>query len=820
MKIVMKILISIILIMPKIAYSDKAKVCFYELADFGGDSFCATESESRSNYNGGFDNVIESISVPPGMIVTLYDGITFSGEKMMLKNDINQQELKLSKLYKNINSYEIAPAACFYTQDKFQGDSMCLASNQQIDLHHDHEPLIESGREVFPIHNDSIRSITVPHGMTAKVYRNDNFNLPFFNLTENITDNYLKAINMSESITSIKVSEKKGLNCDQQCAIMTSHRIKLIDVFGEYWNDTRLQNKQVLLVFNTVGLGDDDNYDIILFNGPGISINERRVIFSDYSMINKFYFERYKRSDNLSFILQIKGDTIQTQFIQTFKNKLVDISPIISFDWLNRITTSPEIIITNYNKDNPVIIAKTILTADAGDKDWEKRDLTQTSKIICFFTPFLNIYNYIIQGKCQQLDAIVFSIDRYFNNSTKGKTLHIAGSSTPLKPQPVTKEELLIQEGGDDHMTLAYIDNNKSSQSLSLPAVAKSCMISIYSLISTRSTRQIRPHCIDWTLDIMTDFTLLFGNSLETWNTEFFGQMIDSIIRTGSVGVAVEDQEVEDRLIKSIKEKIIEPTAEQTTSNALGHLKTAFDYAQLSYLTYSFYYLSDETPSQVELLPLGIYELPLETFIYRQTLPIIISQGELVEQSDLEFEVEILPIPTLEEEKKLSDIEVKNAQAMRKKLSETVSQWGLQYQGFSTEEDASADDSQHKNDKGLRKLLRAGDIVTGIINRRLVLRRPGEIYVVVKLQGRIIAIVVADRFNSQDRVELVASATLPDYVLFPDREGTVRGAGTAAVRELSRYLQQQGARILFSEVISQPSARVKQKVGFNFKSEF
>lgn len=45
MKIMMKILISIILIMPKIAYSDKAKVCFYELADFGGDSFCATESE-------------------------------------------------------------------------------------------------------------------------------------------------------------------------------------------------------------------------------------------------------------------------------------------------------------------------------------------------------------------------------------------------------------------------------------------------------------------------------------------------------------------------------------------------------------------------------------------------------------------------------------------------------------------------------------------------------------------------------------------------------------------------------------------------------
>ncbi|MBI0250844.1 GNAT family N-acetyltransferase, partial [Yersinia pestis subsp. pestis] len=49
---------------------------------------------------------------------------------------------------------------------------------------------------------------------------------------------------------------------------------------------------------------------------------------------------------------------------------------------------------------------------------------------------------------------------------------------------------------------------------------------------------------------------------------------------------------------------------------------------------------------------------------------------------------------------------------------------------------------------------------------------------------------------------------------------TVRGAGTAAVYELARYLQQQGAKTLFSETISQPSARVKQKVGFTFKSEF
>ncbi|MDW9425122.1 GNAT family N-acetyltransferase, partial [Yersinia enterocolitica] len=112
MKLIIKLLIIITLTTSQLAYSDEAKVCFYELADFGGESFCSTESESQSIYNGGFDNKIESISVPPGMVVTLYDGVNFSGRKTTLKNDINLQQLKSSDLYNKINSYQIEPAIC------------------------------------------------------------------------------------------------------------------------------------------------------------------------------------------------------------------------------------------------------------------------------------------------------------------------------------------------------------------------------------------------------------------------------------------------------------------------------------------------------------------------------------------------------------------------------------------------------------------------------------------------------------------------------------------------------------------------------------
>lgn len=808
MRIIIKLLISIILPISEIAYADEPKVCFYEFKDFSGESFCSKEGEYHPVISSNIDNHIESISIPPGIVIELYDGINFSGNKKILDDDVNLKEIISLGLHEKIMSYRIQPAVCFYTEDAFQGDSTCLASARKIDLYHDNEKIIISGRQELPIHNDSITSIRIPDGMMSTIYENDNFNAPFLSLTESINASGLKILGMEKQITSIKASENKGLNCNQQCAILEEYKISLPESFGNFWEDKRLVNKQVLLVFNTRGKGEDDNYTISWLNGPQINMLERTISFSDYSMINKFTFDRIDNADKLSFIVQIKNNIVQFQYIQTLKDQLVNISPIISFDWLHTIDIDPKLTITNYNTNKPIILDKSILTADTGVHNWAKRDLTQTSQAICSFIPFLNIYNYIVQGTCQQLDGIVFSVDDYFNHNTKGKTLHIAGDSPPLKKQPPT--EIKTKEYTDNRMTLTYIDNANNNQSLSLPAVAKTCMVSIYSLLNSRQTRQIRPHCIDWTLDIMTDFTLLFGNSLQTWNSEYFGRIIDSIIRTGSTGVAVADPEVEERLSQAVRKKMMD----QSHENPLSYIKTAFDYAQLSYLTYKFYYLSDDMPSQVEPLPLGIYELLLETFIYRPTTPMVIQQGELIAQHDLNFEMEIITTPSPEEAAKLSDAELEYIRILRKKLSELIVQWGQEYQGPHSDPDASPEENL-----ALSHLLHAGHVVTGIIHRRLIINRPGEIYVVVKFRGEIIGMILADRFNNKDEVELVASATRPDYVLSPNREGTVRGAGTAAANTLAQYLQQQGARILFSEVISQPSARVKQKVGFSFKTE-
>ncbi len=129
MKIVTKALIITILIISNSAYSDEGKVCFYELADFNGESFCSAENESLSIYDNEFNSKIESISVPPGMVVTLYDETDFSGKELLLKNDIDLQGLKLSGFYNKINSYKIAPAIClFFNLASFQYLSNTSAS--------------------------------------------------------------------------------------------------------------------------------------------------------------------------------------------------------------------------------------------------------------------------------------------------------------------------------------------------------------------------------------------------------------------------------------------------------------------------------------------------------------------------------------------------------------------------------------------------------------------------------------------------------------------------------------------------------------------
>lgn len=115
-------------------------------------------------------------------------------------------------------------------------------------------------------------------------------------------------------------------------------------------------------------------------------------------------------------------------------------------------------------------------------------------------------------------------------------------------------------------------------------------------------------------------------------------------------------------------------------------------------------------------------------------------------------------------------------------------------------------------------VIEAARIVSDVAQSWLRTSSDDYIYVVVRLSGQIISITMAIDINEFD-VGISGSLTHPDYVLHPEAEGTIRGAGTAAIRALAEHLSKKGKRALVSDVISKPSAIVKKKVGFKFIDE-
>lgn len=87
------------------------------------------------------------------------------------------------------------------------------------------------------------------------------------------------------------------------------------------------------------------------------------------------------------------------------------------------------------------------------------------------------------------------------------------------------------------------------------------------------------------------------------------------------------------------------------------------------------------------------------------------------------------------------------------------------------------------------------------------------------MDGHIIHILEAMKYTINDEEQeghyyLANYLTTPKSIIDAEAEGSIRGAGTAAVNRLASYLKNKGIKYLHSDVISHPSARVKTKLGF------
>lgn len=288
------------------AYADEPKVCFYMDDNYNGESLCATQGNSVADIPDQWNDRISSISVPHGLIVTVYGDINFAGASRTFEADVDLvSDKSLMYLNDNISSFEIKKAVCFYGESNFTGDSVCLSGGEEIDLYRGGYSERKKSHLLNTL-NDDVYSIKIPPGMQATVYEDDNYNGNYFVLTEDYTSDDLLIIRMNNKISSARVNQSDNFICDRFCSVKKSMYFKIQEFFGSYWSDPRIKYRDVLIDFQ---LSDTDNYSIKFFDHGVASVNNYKLFFydGDKNYDEGFIFNLDRKSSNLSFLLRFNG---------------------------------------------------------------------------------------------------------------------------------------------------------------------------------------------------------------------------------------------------------------------------------------------------------------------------------------------------------------------------------------------------------------------------------------------------------------------------------------------------------------------------------
>ncbi|MGM7760039.1 GNAT family N-acetyltransferase [Yersinia enterocolitica] len=412
----------------------------------------------------------------------------------------------------------------------------------------------------------------------------------------------------------------------------------------------------------------------------------------------------------------------------------------------------------------------------------------------CAFIPALAIYNYITHSRCDQADKLWHQISHWFSDDNKNKAILIVGNTPLLKPQPALPE-YKDNQASPLTLTLNKINTQLHHQALTLPATARFCRTSIDNILATRYPRSPDDNCPQWVSRVLADFTALFGHSLRDWTPEQLQDVVTRIDAQQATGYAVNDQDTEDHLVNEIRGAVERLGLVET----IQQITRAFEYARLNYATYLVHNPSaSESPIAAQSLPLGKYSLSLESYHY-PTEPHVVrirENNEWVVRPDLHFEVEI----------------IENSATDRSAITLThtiMSHW------FNTYLFAPLNTDQQDNPlTDLDRTTSAARTTSTSLLLELENTTNDYLFVVVRLEDEIVSVLGAAKGNANDEFYIDVSVSAPRNVLTPEAEGNIRGAGSAAVHELAHYLKEKGMKTLRSSVISQPSARVKMKLGF------
>lgn len=677
--------------------------------------------------------------------------------------------------------------ACFYSEDNYQGEAICLKASKKMDLYNTEDDYF----------NDQISSIKIPKNLSTTIYKNDRYNSPHYTLTETINGEQLKSIGMHKEISAISIDNSGILPCVHNCVILEEFNLSLNDIFKNYWSLSDKPNKQILLnllVNNQTDLFIDiKGYFYFMLEHKKLTISEPN---KNKNKIFSFYLQ--DKTQYLSLLFKIEDNVFSTQYIESIGTDMTNSSPMIDFHWPFTGSSPTQLSIFNFS-DAPQILRNVTMTANTNNAR-VKRDLI--SKLACWGIPALAIYNYVVQGRCNQLDKFTHKLEDLFH----GDSIKIAGHADML-PLAADVNIPPLSEIAPGTQILNRIDTNIREEGLTLPATARYCGTTLAAIIHGRYPRQPMRPCAQWVSQSLADFTLLFGYNLHTWSGDYLHTLINNIITHQRINIDDEalpeyhhHHDTEQRLIHIITTQ----TGELGQVEVQDTLTRAFEYSQQNYANYLTHAVGANSqpllhPQAVQELPLGYYELDLLSYNFQDTPVRVLQNNQWVISAD-HFEVDVI------------DGSREETQAARDTVLSVINKWKEKYSNQIIERDGANGELTPES-----AIIEAGQILSHTIASGLTyyLGLGTDQFFIVRLNGEIVSILQSDSIHNSDNTEIAASLTHPDYVLRPNEEGTIRGAGTAAVREMARYMQGKGRKKIISDVLSQPSAIVKSKLGFH-----
>lgn len=689
------------------------------------------------------------------------------------------------------NFFSTSPKVCLYSEDKLQGKSKCFSNQEKSDLFNEDDVMIG---------NDNTSSIYIPDGMLATIYKNDDYSPPYFNLTESIGQRALADLYMDNAISSIEVAYSPIEGCSERCVILKRMQLPLSDIFAHQWSNPGYPNKQVLLSFD---INDHSVFMTELTLGPLIWFSNRELfIFTNPQNNEPLAFRIHPDANRFSLLFHINSNNIAVDYMESRGTEQIALSPTITmanapFD---RPIETSAIIINNTGKQ-PLIIDQIVMTASAEDiRSIHHRSERDTAGTLgCTFIPALAIYNYVTHSRCNQGDALWNKVKHWFSNDNKDKSVLVAGDSSLLKPQPHSPDNSRAA------LILTQIQTQLHNQALTLPATAQFCKTSIDNILASRYPRDVDMHCPLWVSRVLADFTLLFGDSMRDWTLDVLRRVITQIYESDTTGFATSDPAAESRLVNEVREVIRGQGQDET----IHQISQAFEYTRLNYARYRAHTPTTAVPpAAAQRLPLGTYSLALASYHHPTEPPVarVRENGEWVTHPDLYFDVDILDT-TIPDQPGVDEPLVDDARAALAAWSDIYNAAPVNY--HITNEYWSEHD----------RTIEAGRAHSYSLYSEMLAPDNDYIYVAVRLGGDIVSLLAARRDesfeNSDENYYIEFFVTDPNYVLMPEDEESVRGAGRAAVQGIAQYLQQRGVKTLRFRAISQPAARVSTKLGFH-----